>query len=108
MKVHWKAGGGRLMFEVEAETAKDLFRSLARLQEIFEADTACGCCGKTELRFTVRTVQDNEFFELTCLQCGAELSFGQRKKGGELFPRRNNDTGNALPNRGWKKYQGRL
>ncbi len=104
MKVQYKTRDGRCLFEVQAETPKELFKGIAQIQDIFEADTACGCCASTNLRYSVRTVDDNDYYDLQCSDCTASLSFGQHKKGGSLFPRRKEQGGAILPNRGWKKW----
>jgi hypothetical protein len=49
-------------------------------------------------------VEGNDYFEIRCADCGAILAFGQHKKGVTLFPKRKDDDGNYLPNRGWHKW----
>lgn len=107
MKAHYRTENGRITFELSGETAKDLFSSIAAIQEVFEADIFCGCCNESALRFVVRKVDDFDFYELRCLtpKCHAKLAFGQAKKGGGLFPKRKDKDGNWLPNGGWEKYQ---
>ena len=66
------------------------------------------CCRSVEssnIKFVVRNVDGNDFFELRCIDCGAILAFGQHKKGGTLFPKRKDDQNNWLPNKGWHKWQ---
>lgn len=110
MKAHYKTANGRLTFEVEGPDQKILFRQVAALQETFEAENSCGVCNSTNIRFQVRDVDDNDFYELVCKEslCRARFSFGQHKgKGGTLFPKRKDDSGDTpqlLPNRGWAKY----
>ncbi len=106
MKAHFKTPGGRLTFEVEGETIKDLFQEIANLQEVFEADTTCGCCNSTNIKYNFRVADSFSFYELKCQEekCGAAFSFGQNKNGVDLFPKRTSD-GAALPNRGWKVYR---
>ena len=103
MKVNYSTGNGRLSVELNAETQPDLFEQLAYFQEVF-GETGCGKCGSENLRFQVRTVEDNLYYELRCLDCGAKLAFGAMKKGGRLFPRRKNKDGEWLPDRGWVKW----
>ena len=103
MKVNYSTGNGRLSVELNAETQTDLFEQLAYFQEVF-GETGCGKCGSENLRFQVRTVEDNLYYELRCLDCGAKLAFGAMKKGGRLFPRRKNKDGEWLPDRGWVKW----
>lgn len=104
MKVNYKSSNGRLSIEVDAETQKEVFSKLSQFQEVFE-QTTCGKCGHDDLRFVVRMVEDNDFYELHCLKCRARLAFGQHKgKEGTLFPRRKDGDGTWLPNSGWMKY----
>jgi hypothetical protein len=103
MKVNYKAND-KLEFELEGSGQKEIFKELALIQEIF-SETKCGLCGSTNIRFIVRNVDGNDYYELKCNDCGAVLAFGQHKKGGTLFPKRKDDDGNYLPNKGWYKYQ---
>lgn len=96
----------KLQFEVEGEGQKEIFKELAAIQEIF-GETKCGVCGSENIKFVVRAVDDNEYYELRCMDCGAVLAFGQHKKGGTLFPKRKDDKGEYMPNRGWYKWQGK-
>ena len=105
MEAQYKTRSGRLLVKVQAERQKDLFRQLATLQEVFDAETHCGCCNSENIRFQVRTVESMEFFELACTACGAKFEFGQHKNGAGLFPKRKNEHGDPLPNHGWKKWQ---
>lgn len=95
----------KLQFEVEGKGQKDLFKELATIQEIFGEEN-CGACKKSNIKFVVRNVEDNDYYELRCNECGASLSFGQHKKGGTLFPKRKDDQNNYMPNRGWYKWTG--
>lgn len=90
--------------EVEGDGQKDLFKELASVEEIFGEDK-CGMCGKSDIRFIVRNVDSNDYYELKCLNCYATLSFGQHKKGGTLFPKRKGEDNEYLPNNGWYKWQ---
>jgi len=105
MEAQLKAAGGRLAIKVEATTAKELFKAVASVDELFNGETSCGLCQSTDLRFVVREVDGNDYFELRC-KCGGKFQFGQKKKGGELFPKRRDDNG-FLPNGGWAKYDGK-
>ena len=105
MKAHYHIRN--LDFEVEGDTPKALFKNVAEVQEIFGADTRCGNCRKANLHFRVRTVDDNDYFELLCLDCFATLSFGQHKNGKGLFPKRKDADGKPLPNRGWTVWAGK-
>ena len=101
MKVTYNTG--KMSVELEGETQRDLFGQLAAFQEVFD-ETTCGKCGSTNVKFVVRQVEDNEYSEVRCLDCGAKLAFGCHKKGGGLFPKRKDADGNWLPDRGWVKW----
>lgn len=105
MKAIYKTINGRLAFEIQAEDVKTIFRQISEVQEVFDADATCGCCGSTNLRYMARKVDDYDFYELSCKDCSARFAFGQAKKGGALFPKRKDEDGHWLPNRGWSKYQ---
>ena len=102
MKVIFKVSD-KMTVELEAKTQKDIFQQLGSIQEIF-GETLCGKCKGTKLRFVVRNVDDNDFYELHCLDCHAKLPFGCHKKGDTLFPKRKDDDGKYLPDNGWFKY----
>lgn len=104
MKVKYKTNTN-LEFELEGSGQKEIFKELAVVQEIFSED-CCGACNKNRLKFVVRNVDSNDYYELRCNDCGAVLSFGQHKKGGTLFPKRKDENNNWLPNKGWYKWQG--
>lgn len=109
MKVQAKVSSN-VIVTTEADKQTTLFEQLASLQEVFGQEK-CGKCGCTNLQFSVREDADeNKYYELKCtnLQCRAVLAFGQRKKGGALFPRRkqSDDDGEKkyLPDNGWMRY----
>lgn len=102
MKVQYKTGDGRLSVELEGESQRDLFEQLYRFQEVFE-EAGCGKCHSTDVRYVVRNVDDNLYYEKRCNKCGARLSFGSHKKGGGLFPKRK-EGDNWLPDGGWVKW----
>ena len=103
MKAHFRTADGRITFEVEGEGQKGLFQQIATLQEVFEAEQACGCCNSKRIRFQHRKSGKFDFFEMTCNECRARFEFGQAQEGGTLFPKRTKD-GKPLPNGGWSKY----
>lgn len=102
MKLKYKVSD-KLEFELEGAGQKEVFKELAIIQEIF-GEEKCGSCGKDSLRFVVRNVEDNDYYELRCNDCKSVLAFGQHKKGGTLFPKRKDENGNYLPNNGWHKW----
>lgn len=99
MKAHFRVLGGRITLELEGGTQKELFAAIADAQDVFDADRSCGLCNDENLRFKVRIIEGNAFYELTCSGCGARLQFGQHREGGTLYPKR------AEGNRGWAKFQ---
>lgn len=105
MKAHLQTQGGKITFEMEANSPKELFKKLALVQEVFDADSECGCCGSGRIRFRSRQVDTFEYYELGCLECYARLQFGQHKTGGGLFAKRKDEDGNYLDNRGWSVYK---
>lgn len=103
MKVTYTTHSGRMSAELEADSQRDLFEAINRFQEVFEEDT-CGKCKGHDIRYVVRTVDDNQYYELRCQSCGAKLAFGANKKGGGLFPKRKDSDGSWLPDNGWTKW----
>lgn len=91
--------------QVTGETMKDVFAQLAELEEVFGI-THCGKCSGSDVQYTVRTVDDNDYYELRCknISCRARLAFGVNKKGGGLFPKRKDGDGKWLPDGGWMKW----
>ena len=102
MKAKYKVGD-KLEFELDGAGQKELFKEIASIQEIF-GENKCGICGSKNIKSIVRVVDDNEYYELRCMDCGAILSYGQHKKGGTLFPKRKDSDGNYMPNNGWHKW----
>jgi len=103
MKINYTGNNGRVTVELEGDTQVEIFAQLASFQEVFD-ETECGKCGSENLRFQVRNIEDNLYYELKCMDCGARLSFGALKKGGGLFPRRKDKEGSWLSDRGWVKW----
>ncbi len=93
----------QLTFELDAEGARELFQQVAQIQEVFEAETACGLCQSEDIRYGYRVSGDYQFYELVCRKCSAQFRFGQKKQTLELFPKRTED-GHPLPNGGWSKW----
>lgn len=104
-----------LSIEAEGSDVKELFAQIGKIQEIL-AEPDCGLCGSENIRFNCRTVDENKYYEMICTDCGATLSFGQRKRGNELFPKRklnregkpDMETGTFGKHRGWTKYRGNV
>jgi DNA-directed RNA polymerase subunit RPC12/RpoP len=106
MKINYTSEAG-VTVEIEAGTSKEAFSQLATFQEVFN-HSKCGKCGSTRLQFVVRTVDDNDYYEIRCMDCGAKLQFGANKVGGGLFPKRKNGVGDWLPDNGWVKWDKNL
>ncbi len=86
MKLKYTTPDKRFQVEFDAANEKEMIKQVARFQEIFEINT-CGHCTKNNLRFSVRNIEDNDFYELQCRDCGYQLAFGQHKKNNTLFPK---------------------
>ena len=97
MKVTFKVTE-KMAVELDGVDQKSLFEELSTVQEIF-SHTKCGKCGNSDIRYVVRTVEDNKYYELHCAGCRARLAFGSHKKGGTLFPKRKDKDGNWLPDK---------
>lgn len=93
---------GQFSVEFDADTQKDMFSQIASFQEVF-GEEKCGKCGCTDLKYMMRTIDDNEFYELKCQSqtCGARLAYGANKKGGGLFPKKRDENKKPIPNDGW-------
>lgn len=107
MKAQLKCGPN-LTIEVEGSDQTTVFQAIAQAQEIFDAETKCGLCSSTELRFVFRVAQDKyDYYELRCLACGARFAFGQKQQPdkGKLFPKRKDENGAFLPGHGWSIYK---
>lgn len=102
-----KLNVGNIEFEIEGSGEKELFKEIGKVQETF-GNKACGACKGTDLRYVVRAVDDNEYYEIHCqnIACRAKLAYGQHKKGGTLFPKRKDSDDKYLPNGGWVKWEG--
>jgi len=112
MKVQVKTGSGYVV--AEGNDLPELWAELASLQEAF-GEAKCGKCGKDAIRYVAREdAEGNKYYELHCQSkgCYAKLRMSQRKKTGNLYPRRkagSNDKsgreeGAWLPDNGWMKY----
>ena len=85
MKLRYKVGD-KLEFELEGAGQKEIFKELAAIQEIF-GEESCGICGSKHIKFIVRNIDGNDYFELRCSDCGAILAFGQHKREVLFSPR---------------------
>jgi len=103
MKLTYKIAD-KFEFEIDATGQKEIFKELSTIQEIF-GEAKCGLCGSENIKYVVRNVDNNDYYELRCLDCSAILTFGQHKKGTTLFPKRKDEDGKYLQNKGWHKYE---
>ena len=94
---------GKITAEIEGDSVRDVFESISQVQEVF-GENCCGKCGNDDVKFVVRTVDENNYYEIRCNSCKAKLAFGADKKGGGLFPKRKDPDGNWLPDNGWMKW----
>lgn len=94
-----------LVISVEAEEQKKLFKEIAVAQEVF-GENRCNKCQSTDLRFVVRTVDGNDFYELHCRnkECKARFSFGSHRQNETLFPKKKDQDGNWIANNGWLRW----
>jgi hypothetical protein len=83
MKVLYKSPGGKFTVEFEGSTPKEIWKSLANFQEVYENHGEH--CGQPTL-FGYREVDGNGYYEKKCQKCGMKFSYGQHKSGGGLFP----------------------
>ncbi len=88
---------------LQNDNQKDLFEDLSDIQEVFGNDK-CGKCQNTNLKYQVREVDGNKFYEVFCTSCFARLSYGSHKKGNTLFPKRKDENGKYLNTGGWLKW----
>ncbi len=117
-----------IWIETDSDSEAELFKSVARVQEIFQHET-CGRCGNKNVKFVCRPDKDeNEWLEIVCqdfAKCGAKLVFSQKKgKGGIIYHKNRWDKLSAtqqkeradekeyaeshngfLPNNGWFVYK---
>ena len=113
-----------LTFQVDAETEEELFKQVARVQEVFQHQS-CGKCSSPNVKFVCRhDSSENDWLEVGCKDCRAKLIFGRTKKGGQIYPKirgdqlsekqkeqRANEKAYAdknrgfLPQRGWFVYK---
>jgi hypothetical protein len=104
LKVSYTTGNGRITFEFEVDVGKTAFEAIAKLQEIFE-EPGCGDCQSKQVRFSVREVAGNKYYNLVCDGCGAQLNFGQNKDGRGLFVKRVDKDDKPVGKNGWYHYQ---
>lgn len=76
-----------LWFDVTADTEPELFKSIARVQEIF-AVSCCGNCGSEDVRFVVRSAaKKSKWQEIVCQKCHAKLLYSTTEEGDLIYPK---------------------
>lgn len=104
MQVQYRCMGGGVTLTFEAKDIKDLIVKCASLEEIL-GESTCGACQSPNVKFRHRRHDGNDFYEVRCQDCASTLSFGQKKEGGGLFPKRKDKEGIYLSNNGWVKWE---
>lgn len=114
IECQYKTFNGKLVFKIQAERPDQLFAQIAEIQSVFEADTSCGCCNSTEIKYIVRKSADkkgqvNTYHEWACQNpgCRAKLAFGEYRepKGGLFAKTWNAESKRYYPYRGWKIWR---
>ncbi len=80
---------------------KAAFEFVASVNDVFR-HSQCGCCQGAAVP-DVRNAKGYRFYAMRCVDCGAQLKFGQRKEDEGLFPKLKNPDGQWLPDGGWGK-----
>ena len=99
MIVRYKSPDGRMEIEVECLGLKEMFVNLVPIQELLLEHFTCGKCQSTNVRFSHRVWEENDYYTLKCMDCKAELKMGQRKDGTGLWPKAEGPDG------GWSIYE---
>lgn len=68
-------------------SAPTLLEAIALASPLSEMPERCGLCNSENLALNHRTAQGYHFYGLRCRSCGGEFACGQRRDGGELFPK---------------------
>ena len=66
MKVTYTSG--KISVEIEADTQIELFQQSCQLPRNFLPKTSCGKCSSDNIRFQVRNVDDNLYYEARVCQ----------------------------------------
>lgn len=91
-----------LQIELEFDSQADLFRKLSKYQEIFGESTVINKDGVSsdKVRYVVRTVDDNDYYELQCTDDSKpELKYAKKK-----FGMKKGKEQDLFPKSGWVKY----
>lgn len=106
---------GSTTIKVEGTDLKDLLEQVTQIDDAVGFEP-CGKCKSNNTAPRYRQVEEDKFYEIRCLDCGAVLQLGVNKKGGTLYKKKmlTDDKGKAvknadgksqwLPNNGWLKW----
>lgn len=105
---------GTITAELEGKDQQELFEEIARFQEVF-GDLECSAVIDGELHtsdkvvFRVRTdSEENKYYELMCIDNGPlrfyKKIFGCHKKGGGLFPKKQEGDNLVQGRNYWAKF----
>lgn len=127
MKLLYTTKNGRLQVELEADTQSDLWRELARFQEVFEEEASGNVSengtkkmvSSSDIKLVVRTAEGTndkgkpetyEYYEKVVVSgplAGYKKSFGLlNDKSGGLFPKKAPEKDVIYGLKGWYKYNG--
>ncbi|MBP7209590.1 MAG: hypothetical protein KBA02_00175 [Paludibacteraceae bacterium] len=77
-KVEFTVGGKQVSVTTEGDD-KTLIKDLSFWTQMPDV---CGNCGSSNIIINYRCPQDNDYYGLKCMKCGADYNFGQYKAGG--------------------------
>lgn len=99
MKIRFRVNA-RVTVEADVNDMKQGFHFVSEVQESMGAGP-CGHCESANVAPSFRQAQGYDFYSLVCQDCGHELSFGQRRDDGGLFPKMKDKEGNLIDHKGW-------
>lgn len=115
MEVKYTSQCGRYEVLFDEKDQQGLFTKIAKFQEVFEDDANVVidsvAVPATDIRYCVRTVDGNEFYEKRYSGQNSKLfgykrEYGSSKENkGALFPKRKDKNGNYHKNDGWYKWE---
>lgn len=82
-------GNNNLSFEVTADTEPELFKQIARVQEVM-AVKCCGKCKSDDIKFVVRAAsKKSKWMEVVCqdFNCRAKLVYSSTEDGSMVYPK---------------------
>lgn len=92
----------RIQVHEVVSDVKELVKFISDVDTVL-GETKCGACESEKVHLEHRTAKGYDFYSVKCEGCGCRLDFGSLKDGAGLFPRRKDESGNWLENRGWVK-----